>query len=68
MAIKRMKITEDYKLSESQLLMLEEAADSPIEFDEDCPAQTAEQLAKFRRVPKGQALGLMKEVVGASTR
>lgn len=38
------------KLTEDQEKMLLEAAKHPIEFDEDCPELTDEELAQFYRV------------------
>ena len=39
-------------LTEAQIKMLENAAQSPIVFDEDCPELTEKELLKFRRVKR----------------
>lgn len=39
-------------LTEEQIQMLEALKDRPIEFDEDCPELTEEELRQFTRVSK----------------
>ena len=50
MAIKKYTLDEEQQLTEEQIRMVQEAARRPIEFDEDSPELTDEQLAAFRRV------------------
>lgn len=38
------------ELTEEQKKMLEALKDRPIEFDEDCPELTKEELSQFKRV------------------
>ncbi len=45
-------------LTEAELAEIKEAGKHPIEFDEDCPEMTEEQLRQFHRVnplPKDKA-------------
>ena len=46
----RKKIDVTKKPTEEQLKMLREAETSPIEFDEDCPELTEEELSQFRHI------------------
>ena len=55
MAIKEYTLTDDSKPTSEQLKMLDEASKKPIEFDEDCPELTDEQLAELREIFKARA-------------
>lgn len=46
----RKEIDLNEPLTEAQKQMLEALKDRPIEFDEDCPELTDEQLRQFRRI------------------
>lgn len=37
-------------LSKEELKMLEQAENSPVTFDEDCPEMSTDQLKQFKRV------------------
>ena len=50
MATKRVTITKNQKLTPEQLSMMRAAIDAPVNYDEELPKQTAEQLAQFRRL------------------
>lgn len=41
------KLDKDWKLTEEEIAMLEEAEKAPIKFDEDCPESTPEMLERF---------------------
>ncbi len=43
-------MTKPPEYSEEDLKLLEELDKYPIEYDDDCPKLTKEQLAKFKRV------------------
>ncbi len=42
-------LTPDAQLTEEQKQQLEDSAERPLSFDEDCPETTPEQLERFRR-------------------
>ena len=50
MAIKKVTITRDQKLTKEQLNMLHAAVTASIEPDDELPEQTDEQLAQFRKL------------------
>ena len=50
MAVKKVIIKKNQKLTNDQLEMLRKAAISPVEVDDELPAQMEEQLAQFRRL------------------
>lgn len=50
-------------LTEEQIQMLEALKDSPIEFDEDCPELTEEELRQFSRVSKERQEERRKQTV-----
>ncbi len=43
------------KPAPEQIKMIEEAAKRPVEFDEDCPELTDEQIAEFREILRKRA-------------
>ncbi len=49
-AVKKMTITKDQKLTSEQLSMTQAASDAPVCYDMDLPEQTDEQLALFRKL------------------
>ena len=50
----RVTIAEGTRPTEEQRAEVRAAARRPIEYDDDCPKQTPEQLKQFRRVnPRG---------------
>ena len=50
----RMTIPKGTKPTADQIAEVRDAVRRPIEYDEDCPKQTTEQLKRFRRVnPRG---------------
>lgn len=51
------------KLTPKEKEMLEDLKDRPIEFDEDSPELTAEQLAQFKRVSEERRAGRRKQTV-----
>ena len=59
----RKDIDFDKGLTLDQVKMLKEMEDSPIEFDEDCPELTEEQLKSFRRVSEENRIGRSKQTV-----
>ncbi len=60
----RLTIVEGTKPTAEQLTEVREAARRPIEYDEDCPKQTAEQLRRFRRVnPRGASAAFERNVI-----
>ncbi|MBQ9480499.1 MAG: hypothetical protein IJU71_13225 [Selenomonadaceae bacterium] len=51
-----MTIPKGRKPTADQIAEVRDAVRRPIEYDEDCPKQTAEQLKRFRRVnPRGSS-------------
>ena len=50
MPMEQYKIDPKRKLSEEEEKMLAEAAGRPVEYDEDLPKLTKEQLSQFRRI------------------
>ena len=50
-------------LTDRQRKMLETIKDRPIEFDEDCPALTKEQLTQLRRVSEERRAERCKQTV-----
>ena len=59
--IQTMTLSKDAKLSESQIAEISSAAQRPVEFDEDCPELTKEQLMLFKKV-KGTSHDFLKEL------
>ena len=55
MTIIRSTLKQGDKLTPEQIKMLDEAEKRPIEFDEDCPELTDEQIAEFREILKKRA-------------
>ncbi len=50
MAIKKVTITRDQKLTKEQINMLQTAVTASIEPDDEVPEQTDEQLSQFRKL------------------
>ena len=48
--VKRFKIDGTQPLTAQQLDMIREALDKPVQYDEDLPRQTKEQMAQFKRI------------------
>ena len=42
-------LTPETKLTEEQISQLAESANKPLEFEEDCPESTSEQLERFQK-------------------
>lgn len=59
----RKEIDLNEPLTDKQKQMLEELKDRPIEFDEDCPELTDEQLAQFRRISEKRRAECCKQTV-----
>lgn len=59
----RKEIDFDKGLTSEQMKMLEEMDAAPIEFDEDCPELTEEQLKTFRRVLAEKRIDRNKQTV-----
>lgn len=59
----RKEIDINAPLTNEQSRMLEALKDRPIEFDEDCPELTSEQLAQFRRVAEERRAERCKQTV-----
>lgn len=51
------------KLTQEEIKMLNALKDRPIEFDEDCPELTDEQLKQFKRVSKERQEERRKQTV-----
>ena len=49
-ATKRVTITKNQKLTPEQFSMMQAAIDAPVNYDEDLPEQTYDQLAQFRKL------------------
>lgn len=62
MAIRK-EIDFDKGLTPEQMKMLEEMEAAPIEFDEDCPELTEEQLKTFKRVLAENRIDRNKQTV-----
>ena len=59
----RKEIDFDKGLTPEQMKMLEEMETAPIEFDEDCPELTEEQLKSFKRVLAENRIDRNKQTV-----
>ena len=59
----RKEIDFDKGLTPEQMKMLEEMETAPIEFDEDCPELTEEQLKSFKRVLTENRIDRNKQTV-----
>ena len=59
----RKEIDFDKGLPPEQMKMLEEMETAPIEFDEDCPELTEEQLKSFKRVLAENRIDRNKQTV-----